>query len=66
MATSFFRKTLLSQVSNVSLVFKSGSMDIEIMNFVSRMSVLPGQFLEKLTIQFGMLNGHLKGHIFNA
>ena len=50
-------KILLSQVSNATLVFRIGSSNIKIMNFVSRMSLLRDQFQVKLTFRFGVLSG---------
>ena len=61
-ATSIF----LFQVSNATSVFEIGSLDIEIINFVSRMSPLRDRFQGKLTFPFGMLNGQVGRQIFKT
>ena len=61
-ATSIF----LFQVSNATSVFEIGSLDIEIINFVSRVSLVGDHSQGKLIFWFGMLNDLLGHQIFLA
>ena len=63
-ASTIYGKTVFSQVSNATLVFKIGSLKTEITTLVSRMPLLRDKFQEKVTFWFGMLDGQLSGQIF--
>ena len=60
------QKILLPDVSEATYNFKISSLSIEIVNFVSRMSLLRDQFQGKLTFRFGMMNGQLGRQTFHT
>ena len=63
-APASLEEFLFCQASNTTVVFQIGSLNIEIMNFVLRISLLRDLFQRKLNFHFEMLNGQLGGQIF--
>ena len=63
MTISMYQKILLFQGSNAILVFEINSLNVRIMFFVSRMSILRELLQGKLTFRFGMLIGELTRQI---